>query len=240
MRRPRLLGPILLTPAALAAGAGVALWLWKRWGYPVRTHQRDVRHAPEAPFDPPRTVPGRPEIQPEEEGTGPRFHRIYSVTIQGAALSPSELMDQVRADLQAFVPDELARFEKVRGDASAFAVGDEYHIHITAPWDGPVRVIESDATSFAFGTLEGHLEAGQIQFRAEPHDAYEEGMRFTIESWARSRDALVDLAYDDLKLAKAAQQGMWTFFCSRVVDTSGGEAIGEVDVITEREADPTS
>lgn len=239
MRRPRLLGPILLAPAALAASAGAAWWILKRWGYRVRTHERDVRRAPDPPFHPPSTPAGRPAVQAEAEGTGPRFHRTYAVTIRGAAQTPAELMNRIRADLKAFVPVELARFEKVRGEEHAFRVGDEYLIHITAPWDGPVRVLKTDETSFTFGTLEGHLEAGQIQFRAEPHTAFDGGLRFTIESWARSRDALVDLAYDDLELAKAAQQAMWTFFCMRVAEASGGEAVGVVEVITEREADPS-
>ena len=178
-------------------------------------------------------------MQREEEGEGPRFHRTYRVTIKGATVTSAGLIDLILDDIQAFVPDELARFEKVRGKADTFAVGDEFDIHISSPWDGPVRVIDRDASSFTFGTLEGHMEAGQIRFRAEPHDAFERGMRFTIESWARSRDGLVDLVYDDLKLAQAAQQAMWTFFCTRVVEASGGEAVGEVEVITEREAPPS-
>ena len=237
--RHRLFGPLLLTPAALAAAGGLAVWFWKRWDYSVRTHQREVWRAPDPPVkDVERTSRSR-SVQPEEEGTGSRFHRTYRVTVKRAAVAPEDLISQIQANIQRFVPGELARFEKVVGDAETFIVGDEFDIHITAPWDGPVRVIDQDARSFTFGTLKGHLEAGQIRFSAEPHDAYEGGLRFTIESWARSRDELVDLVYDDLKLAQAAQQAMWTFFCTRVVEASGGEAVGEVEVITEREADPS-
>ena len=46
------------------------------------------------------------------------------------------------------------------------AVGDEYVVRMPGPWDGPVRVIASDELSFRLATLEGHLEAGQIEFRA--------------------------------------------------------------------------
>ena len=45
-------------------------------------------------------------------------------------------------------------------------VGDEFTIRIPGPWDGPVRAVEVDATSFGFVTLEGHLEAGRIRFGA--------------------------------------------------------------------------
>ena len=231
-RRFRLLGPVLLTPAAIAAGA----WLWSRWGYRVRTSERAVRRAPDAPVDTPEA--GAPDMQTEAEGEGARFHRTYTVTVRGSELAPADVIAAIEADIQSFVPVELARFEKTEGAERTIAVGDEYDIHISSPWDGPVRVVERDATSFTFGTREGHLEAGQIRFRAAPHEAHEGGLRFTIESWARSRDALVDLAYDGLGVAKAAQQGMWTFFCRHVAEVSGGETVGEIEVVTEREAPP--
>ena len=233
--RLRLLGPLLLAPAAL----GLATWLWRRWGYPVQTRQRDVAHAPEPPVESRMEASDQPGMQTEADGEGPRFHRTYTVMVQGATVTPSELMAQIQADIQHFVPDELARFEKVTGDANTLRVGDEFDIHISSPWDGPVRVIDCDASSFTFGTREGHMEAGQIRFRVEPHEAFEGGLRFTIESWARSRDALVDLVYDDLGLAKQAQQAMWTFFCTQVAEASGGEKVGTVEVVTEREEDPS-
>ena len=53
--------------------------------------------------------------------------------------------------------------------------------------DGPVRVVERTQTSFRFATLEGHLEAGQIEFSAR----YDGPMlEFRIESWARAGDRL--------------------------------------------------
>ena len=229
MRFSRLLGPLFLAPAA-----GVAYWLWRRWSYPVRERSRAVAAAPPPPIHPAPEAPGDRPLQTSVEGTGPSFHRTYRVSVAGPTLTPEALIEHVQADIQAFVPDELARFEKVKGDEGTFAVGDEFDIHISSPWDGPVRVIERGPSSFAFGTLEGHMEAGQIEFRAEP---IEGRLRFTIESWARSRDAAVDLVYDDLGLAKAAQRGMWTFFCKRVAEACGGEIVGEIDVVTEREAD---
>ena len=231
MRYSRLLGPVVLAPAA----AGVAYWLWRRWGYPVRVLDRAVPSPPSPPIHPAPEAPGDRPLQTSVEGTGPRFHRTYRVSVAGPTLTPEALIEHIQADIQAFVPDELARFEKVKGAEDGFRVGDEFDIHISSPWDGPVRVIECGDRSFAFGTLDGHMEAGQIEFRAEMHD--EDRLRFTIESWARSRDAAVDLVYDDLGLAKAAQQGMWTFFCKQVAKASGGETVGEIEVVTEREAD---
>lgn len=229
-------GPILLTPAALAAGAAVGLWLWKRWGYAVREVERDVDHVAEAPPTPEPEPAGHAPIQHEEDGEGPRFHRRYRVDVAASVLTPEALVAQIQDDVQAFVPDEIATFERTEGEGR-FAIGDEFHIHIAAPWDGPVRVVEVSPTHFTLATLDGHLEAGKIRFEAAEHPTEAGALRFTIESWARSRDRLVDLAYDGLGVAKAAQQGMWTFFCDRVAEACGGEKMGEIEVVTERESD---
>ena len=46
---------VFLLPPALAAGAAVGWWLYKRWGYPVRENEREVAHV---------------EAPPEAEGPG--------------------------------------------------------------------------------------------------------------------------------------------------------------------------
>ncbi len=67
------------------------------------------------------------------------------------------------------------------------AVGDEFVVRMPGPWDGPVRAVEVTPTSFRLATLTGHLEAGQIEFRAADDGG---DLVFTIESWARSGDRL--------------------------------------------------
>ena len=102
-------------------------------------------------------------------------------------------------------------------------VGDEYVVRMPGPWDGPVRVVAVSPRSFRFATLAGHLEAGQIEFRAAPAP---EGLRFEIESWARSADRLSDLLYHRLHMAKEIQLHMWTSFLERVARASGGRLDG--------------
>lgn len=228
LRRPSLT-TVLLTPTALAAGAALGLWLYKRWGYAVDAEEHTV-----ARVDAPPEADG-PGIQNSASGAGPRFHRTYRVRIAGAALSPEAIIARIGEDFAPFVAPEVARFEKTAGAEGTLSAGDEYLVHINGPWDGPVRVVEVEPTRFVLATLEGHMEAGQIEFRAEEAGASGE-TRFTIESWARSRDALVDVAYDDLSVGKKAQQAMWTYFCRRVAEESGGETVGEIEVTTEREA----
>ena len=226
-----------LVPAVLAVAAALGVWAWRRWGYPVRAESRDVDRVPGPPVAPPPDPPGGPRVQPESEGVGPRFHRRYSVDVAHAAKTPTELVACIAADIQRYVPDELAVFEKTKGEAGRLAVGDEFYIEIRSPWDGPVRVVEAEPTRFTLATLEGHMEAGQIRFQAQDHPDEPGALRFAIESWARSADPAVDLAYDGLGVAKGAQQAMWTFFCERVAEDCGGRRMGEVRVTTEREAD---
>ena len=54
----------------------------------------------------------------------------------------------------------MATFDKVTGAEDRMAVDDEYFIHISGPWNGPVRVVDIDETSFTLATRDGHLEAG--------------------------------------------------------------------------------
>jgi hypothetical protein len=97
------------------------------------------------------------------------------------------------------------------------------------PWDGPVRVVHRDATSFRLATLQGHLEAGQIEFRAQPDD---DTLRFEIESWARAGDRLADVMYNKLRLAKEIQLNMWTHFCIRAAALAGGRPQGGITIRT--------
>ena len=109
-------------------------------------------------------------------------------------------------------------------------VGDEYVVRMPGPWDGPVRVVGVAPRSFRFATLAGHLEAGQIEFRAAP--APEGGVRFEIESWARSGDCLSNLLYHHLRMAKEVQLHMWTSFLERVARASGGRLTGGIEIDT--------
>ena len=227
---------VFLGPAALAGGAALGVWLWRRWGYAVETEDREVPTVPDPPVDAPAEPAGRPDVQDEDEGAGARFHRRYQVDVAESTHAPAELIGRIGADIQRYVPDEIATFEKVVGAPGQLAVGDEYHIAIRSPWDGPVRVVEAEPTRFTLATLEGHLEAGQIRFDARPLPDAPGALRFSIESWARSRDATVDFVYDELGLAKQAQQAMWTFFCERVAEDCGDHKLGEIRVLTERDA----
>ena len=174
------------------------------------------------------------EVQTEQEGVGPLYHRRYRVRIAEPELTPEQLLVRMREDLDQFAPSEFASFQK-RSDDAALRPGDEYVVRMPGPWDGPVRVIDDGDTWFRLATLSGHLEAGQIQFRAEVDGS---DLRFTIESWARSGDRFSNLLYTHALMAKEIQLHMWVSFLERVADASGGRRSGSIEIETRRVEEP--
>jgi len=177
---------------------------------------------------PPRA--SREEAQLTDAGVGPLFHRRYQARIAGTDVTAERLMARIAGDLNEVAPTEFARFIKVDGKKGTVEEGDEYVVRMPGPWDGPVRVVERTPRSFRLATLEGHLEAGQIEFRVDADDSGE--LVFTIESWARSGDQLSRIMYQRMHMAKEVQLHMWTSFLERVVKAAGGRLRGGIDVET--------
>ena len=186
------------------------------------------------PQDHPPALPGDvalDEVQRPEDGAGPLVHRLYRTRVHGAQMSPERLMELIQENLDVVAPSEFASFQKLGGGGGRMAVGDEYVVRMPGPWDGPVRVVALSPTSFRLVTLDGHLEAGQIEFRASPvHRALD----FAIESWARSGDRLSDLLYTHLRMSKEVQLHMWTSVLERVAEITRGEMAGGIVVTTRR------
>jgi Domain of unknown function (DUF1990) len=172
----------------------------------------------------------RDEIQTIEDGAGPLFHRLYRTTIRNAKCSAELLVQQISADPNVVAPTEFARFFKVAGDDGRIRLGDEFTVRMPGPWDGPVRVVDVTPTSFRLATLEGHLEAGQIEFRAYERD----DLVFEIESWARSGDRLSSLLFDRVRIAKEVQFHMWLSVLERVTRLAGGTRAGLNSIETQR------
>jgi uncharacterized protein (UPF0548 family) len=170
------------------------------------------------------------DVQGIDDGTGPIVHRMYRTRIVGSHRGPEELMQRIAADPDGIAPSEFATFQKLDGDGP-LALGDDYVVRMPGPWDGPVRVVDARSDSFRLATLTGHLEAGQIEFRAR---ADHRAVEFTIESWARSGDRLSDLLYTHVRLAKEVQLHMWTSALERVVNLAEGRMAGGVVITTRR------
>lgn len=220
----------LLTAASWPVGV-----LWTSWAYIWRTtplHRRQLEGA--LPDDLPPPIPEGTtltDVQTPDDGTGPLFHRTYTAQLSGARCGAAELMATVSADPDRVTPRGLAKFRKTEGAPGALHVGDEFLVHMPGPWDGPVRAVEVDSTSFRFATLDGHLEAGQIGWSAGDEDG---GVRFRIESWARAGDWFSAIAHDRLLMAKEVQLHMWTSVIERVARLAGARLPQGIDIETRR------
>jgi Domain of unknown function (DUF1990) len=218
------------TAALWPVGVGLTSWHYMWRTTPI--HRTEVRALPggaEPPELPHDVV--RDEIQTMDAGAGPFFHRVYRTRITDGGCSAAELIEKIGADPNVVAPTEFARFIKVTGEKHRLRSGDEFTVRMPGPWDGPVRVVDVGPSSFRFATLDGHLEAGQIEFRA-----YEDqgDLVFEIESWARSGDRLSSLLFDRLRIAKEVQLHMWISVLERATKLVGGTRSGLTSIETRR------
>lgn len=207
---------------------------WTAWHYTWRILPVHRVEEPGAlPLDLPPPLPDGVSLESVQrlgDGSGPLLHRTYSCAVRGAKLGAEELIACVAADPNRLAPRQIARFHKADGDEGTMRVGDEFLVHMPGPWNGPVRVVELRPDGFRFATLEGHLEAGQIEWRA-----WEDGeLHFAVESWSRPGDRLSAVLHDRLRMAKEVQLYMWTTVLDRVPRLAGGRLRDGVSVRTAR------
>jgi uncharacterized protein (UPF0548 family) len=219
--------PVLRWPYGLALAAWRYLWSTT----PVHRWVMTGSWAEDAP---PPLPPGfdHPELQSWEDGAGPLLHRIYRTRFTASPMTARELIAELREDMDKVAPTELATFQKAEGEGP-MREGDEYVVRMPGPWDGPVVVVALTETSIRLATLEGHLEAGQIEYRARRDHR---GVAFEIESWARSGDRLSDLLYTHVQISREVQLHMWSSVLRNVIDLTGGRMHGGI-VITTRHVD---
>ncbi len=218
-------------------GVGLTAWHYMWRITPMHRHEEPG----ELPRDAPPPLPDGvtlEEVQRPADGAGALMRRRYRVRIRDAEHSAEEVMARFAADPNRAAPTEFAIFQKMLGDEGRLQVGDEFVVRMPGPWDGPVRVVDVTPTSFRLATLDGHLEAGQVEFRARDGDG--DGLEFSIESWARSGDRLSHLMFDKLRLSKEVQLHMWTSVLERVAGLAGGRRDGAIEIRTRRVDDEES
>ena len=167
-----------------------------------------------------------------ELGQGPLFHRTFTVRAVDARHGAADVIGVLSRDLDRGAPPHVVTFACERGEPGRMLVGDEYRVYMPAPWDGPVRVLARTETSFRLGTLDGHLEAGEIEFRAA--DVGEGTVDFTIEVWSRAGDRAAEHHYGRLSVGREVQASLWVQFCLGAVELLEGRREGHVREITRR------
>jgi hypothetical protein len=215
--------------AAMPFGVGLTSWFYVWRTTPI--HRRETAGSIEADLPPAAPAVAPEGVQRVEDGAGPLFHRIYTGRFADARWRAAELIERVSADPNFVSPLALARFRKSSGPPWRMQAGDEFVVRMPGPWDGPIRAIEVTDTSFRFATLDRHLEAGQIEWRARDRGGL---LIFQIESWARAGDRVSALLHDRLRMAKEVQLHMWTSVVEKVGRRSGGRLIGGISIETRR------
>jgi hypothetical protein len=215
-------------------GLDMAITVLRYAAQRIPVYRRDRGEFPGEPPDFDRELPGDPAtLQRPREGIGPLFHRSYWIFVTDGSLSGEELISYILKEPNQVAPTEMASFETMSGEpARDLGVGDELIVRLPGPWNGPVRVIDRTPTSFRFATLQGHMEAGEIEFRTRTDDRG--FLEFRIESWARSGDPLFHLLYGRLLIGRELQQHMWAQFCRRVAKVSGGVRMSNTASSTRR------
>ena len=201
-------------------------YLWSTT--PIHRWELSGTWADDAPPELPKGI-DRSELQTAEMGVGPLIHRFYRTQIVGSPMSSEKLMARIQEDIDCIAPKEFATFQKQSGEKGSLAVGDEYVVRMPGPWDGPVRVVSVDPTSFRLATLDGHLEAGQIEFRV---GSDHRSLWFDIESWARagtSERSVLHVTWD----FERVQLHMWCSFLGALSRTARpGEDGGRIVITT--------
>jgi hypothetical protein len=214
-------------PSGTLRATLAALWRWRQRDKSVTVTERAVV----AIDPPPQPLDNVADGQALDEGVGVGFHRRYRIVVN-TSVSVGDAMAALQANPNLMTHEDFAPFERVGGVVGEMCVGDRYVVQLAGPWKGPVEVVDVTPNSFRLATLTGHMEAGFIDFSiVSTGDA---ALELTIESWARSSDAAMDLLYDRLGIAKHLQAEMWVEACEAFAAAVDGRAAGPVEVVTER------
>jgi hypothetical protein len=208
---------------------GMGLVFWRYLWLTTPLHRWERRES--RPAVPPELPGGldRDRLLPWTAGVGSLYHRRFRVRIAGASTDAAGLMAAVGEDFGRFVPREVVRVHEPDSEGRRLRVNDELVVDMPGPWNGPVRVAEVGPHHLRLATLAGHLEAGQVEFRAYDEPGL---LVFEVETWARSATRTVHLLYTYLGLAKEVQLNMWLRFCQAAARRSGGRARGGVEIGT--------
>ena len=180
---------------------------------------------------PPRWSSESDDEQPFDDGVGPGFGQELRVRIGDTDVFATDAISRIWVDLERAIDGGLAPVTKLDGVIGEMRTNDRYLLALAGPWSVPVTVIASDDTSFRFGTLRGHFEAGVIKLRVEQG---KNELTFIIKSRALSGDRAIRLLYDVLGIARILQAELWLRMCEQFVEVVCGRQIGPVQITTER------
>jgi hypothetical protein len=208
---------------------GMTLVSWRYLWLTTPLHRWE-RHDDEGTCPPPLPEDVRTDrLQAWTDGVGDLYHRRFRVRIRGAHADATALMTELTESFARFLPSEVVHLHEGGAAGRPLRVNDEMVVDMPGPWNGPVRVAAVEPGRLRLATLTGHLEAGQVEFRA--HDESSDVV-FEVETWARSSSRIVHLLYSRLGLAKEIQLNMWLRVCQAAARIARGRVDGGVEIGT--------
>lgn len=172
------------------------------------------------------------DVQRPADGAGPLNHRRYGVEIVNPRVSAEDLLRHFRIQPNRFSPTDFATFRSDEsGTAVSLSAGEEVTVSLPGPWDGPVVVAVVEPNRLRLETLDGHMEAGWIEFRATEL-TNPDRLWFEIESMARSGDIVFDALYHPLRIGRLVQSEMWINVLEAAAQQSGGTIEGVPTIST--------
>lgn len=162
-----------------------------------------------------------PEVRPRE-GVGPLERHSFHADIAGSAKTPEEMIEDFRVHYREILPID---FGVENEPESTLEEGATVTADIPVRGRIQIRVEELSARRITFATVAGHPLAGVVRFSARPSG---DRIRFEIETLTRAGNWI---DFIGMKLGgEVAQEMNWSEAVSRMVDRSGGEAAGGVEV----------
>jgi hypothetical protein len=149
-------------------------------------------------------VDGRRLVGPVQ-GFGRMWQKTYRVRLQGANVTPIEVVQVWKEQFPAFHPPQNRFFPSVAG----VAPGEVVLINAAMPgvqMSTGVMVLYSDAESFTLITPEGHPESGWITFSAYDDDDCTVAQ---VQSIARANDPMYEIAFR--LLGSREQERIWRY-----------------------------
>ncbi len=169
-------------------------------------------------------------MKPVPSGKGVQ-HQSYNVLVTSPKKALQNLRSTFRSSPQNVLSNSKATFQPIDGDGNRLenanlGVGSIIGIAIGGPLnDSKVKVTGEESSenhfSYTFGTLEGHVEAGEITFSATQNE--DGSISFGINSTSKVDNGTANMFPIIESIARDKQEQSWQEVLTNIVNYLGGE-----------------
>ena len=164
------------------------------------------------------------------QGFGQLWQKTYRVRLNGANVTPVELVKFWKANLPKLMPEESRFYPSISG----VQPGEVVLINATLPGipggmpvSTGVMILYSDDEMFTVMTPDGHPEAGMNSFSASQEDGVTVAQ---IQSLARANDPVFEIGFRFMGGSKQ-QEKIWRHVLTKLASNYGVRAEVEIDKV---------